>query len=81
MVRVFKIGDVVVGNEKANKYGVTRQGYVGKITAIDGDHITVETITASPDPDAFSDYGHIYVVNSAHFDLLKKKQRNLPEWF
>lgn len=30
----FKVGDVVVGTKKANRYGITREGWVGVVTKI-----------------------------------------------
>ena len=30
----FKVGDIIIGNEKANKYGVTRQGWVGRVIRV-----------------------------------------------
>lgn len=30
----FKVGDIIVGNEKANRYGVTRNGWVGKVVQV-----------------------------------------------
>lgn len=33
----FKVGDLVVGNMKANKYKITRQGWVGRVTRIVND--------------------------------------------
>lgn len=33
-MKKFKIGDLVIGNMKANKYSITRQGWVGRVTRI-----------------------------------------------
>ncbi len=47
----FKVGDIVIGNEKANEYGITVKGTIGAVTEIiddrqivicvDGDSYTV----------------------------------------
>ena len=34
----FKVGDVIIGNEKANAYGHTVQGWIGVVTRVEGDH-------------------------------------------
>lgn len=39
----FKPGDIVIGNEKANHYAVTKKDWVGKVlSVIDPDMIEVE---------------------------------------
>ena len=38
---MFKIGDAVVGNYKANKYGITKENWIGKIIDIDDNCIFV----------------------------------------
>ena len=30
----FKVGDVIIGNKKANKYGITKQHWVGKVVRV-----------------------------------------------
>lgn len=30
----FKVGDIIVGNKKANKYVITKQGWIGKVTEV-----------------------------------------------
>ena len=30
----FKVGDKIIGNENANRYGVTREGWVGEVTEV-----------------------------------------------
>lgn len=42
--REFKIGDRVVGNKDANRYGITKQGYRGRVTGImnESKHIEVD---------------------------------------
>ena len=30
----FKVGDVIVGNSKANRYGITREGWVGEVIEV-----------------------------------------------
>lgn len=41
----FKIGDVVIGNDKADKeYFVTKKGYIGKVTDNDGKNICLDNM-------------------------------------
>ena len=37
----FHVGDVVIGNESANKYGITREGYVGVVREVDDREIYI----------------------------------------
>ena len=30
----FKVGDIIIGNKKANKYGITKQHWVGKVVRV-----------------------------------------------
>lgn len=32
----FKVGDMVIGNSEANRYGITRKGWIGRVTRDDG---------------------------------------------
>ena len=61
----FKVGDWVVGNKGANKYTITKEGWVGYVGEVnlDGDFITIST--------TIEDYtkGNICVVRASHFDL------------
>lgn len=51
----FKIGDKVIGNERASyRYVITCTGYVGTVTRIDGNKITLD---------------HNYIVDTEAFDL------------
>lgn len=34
MVTKFKVGDIVIGNEKANCYSITRPGWIGKVVRL-----------------------------------------------
>lgn len=38
---MFKIGDVVIGNKKANKYGITVEGYIGTVVLVSGNEIEI----------------------------------------
>ncbi len=61
----FKVGDKVVGNEKANRYGITDQGWIGYVVYVgDDDQIGVwETLEEEKE--------HGFTVNPACFDLVK----------
>lgn len=63
----FKIGDMVIGNAKANDaYCITRQGWIGKVTKIYSDEmIRVKERIAD-------EIG--YAVHSKYFDLYKPKK-------
>lgn len=58
--RKFKIGDKVIGNEKANRYGITREGWFGKVVGVKDDvKIEVRSGDGSSfwvDPDCFNLY-------------------------
>lgn len=60
----FQIGDKVIGNQKANKYGITRKGWTGTVVKVVGEIITVES----------ADYACSFVVDSDCFDLLSRKK-------
>ena len=38
----FNVGDVVIGNAKANCYGITRQGWIGTVVSVRGDYIEIK---------------------------------------
>lgn len=65
----FKVGDIVVGNKKANDYGITVEGWKGKIVSVvdvedDQDDIWVKDLTSS----------ERYWVRSERFDLLEQPE-------
>lgn len=37
----FKVGNIVIGNKKANRYGITREGWIGTITRVNDNVIWV----------------------------------------
>lgn len=37
----FEVGDIVIGNTAANVYDITKEGYVGVVTEINGNYITI----------------------------------------
>ncbi len=45
----FKVGDVVVGNKKANCYVVTKEGYTGTVTESTEDRFSIDGFLANPD--------------------------------
>lgn len=50
VVPKFKVGDIVIGNEKANKtYAYTRKGAIGKVRAIFDKSIAVDFISSTLD--------------------------------
>lgn len=55
----FKVGDRVVGNEKANRYGITVEGWEGTVTRVGNGYISVNGpgscggVGFSVDPDCF----------------------------
>lgn len=60
----FKVGDKVVGNEKANRYGITDQGWVGYVVHVsDDDKIGVL--------EALNEDDSGFTVDPACFDLVK----------
>lgn len=60
----FQIGDKVVGNQKANKYGITRKGWTGTVVGVSSETISVEST------DCFSHF----MVDSDCFDLVSRKE-------
>ena len=71
MANKFKVGDKVVGNDKANlNYALTRKGWVGEVVyVIDDDYVAVR-----------SEYStNKFVVNSICFDLLERKREHESE--
>ena len=64
----FKVGDMVIGNDKANKhYNITKKGWVGEITFIGRDNrIMVKGLGLEGD----------VVVDSSYFDLYKPASNN-----
>lgn len=60
----FRIGDKVIGNKKAEKYGITRMGWIGTVVGVSGETIIVEPA------------GGIgrYWVDSDCFDLVSRKE-------
>ena len=71
----FKVGDFVIGNEKANNYSVTCKGFIGKVIeiSVDGlaDRIRVEIISESADRFTGEVFhaGYNFVVLDERFDL------------
>lgn len=71
----FKVGDFVIGNEKANNYSVTCKGFIGKIIEINvngrAQQIRVELITESADRFTGEVFpaGYNFVVLDERFDL------------
>ena len=64
----FKIGDVVIGNEKANQYTITTEGWIGVVTRLgehDSNNICVKPIDRD-DHEGFE-------VRSDYFDLKATK--------
>lgn len=61
----FKVGDMVVGNDK-DRYNVTRKGWTGKVISVSGgEYITVEGTANSSGRGQFD-------VESQYFDLVKE---------
>jgi hypothetical protein len=71
----FKIGDLVIGNQDANTYGTTIQGWKGKVVdvAVEGneDSIKVQGIAEFHEDDGDDDGEGGYTVNQNKFDLYK----------
>ena len=57
----FKVGDKVVGNELANQYGITVEGWIGIVSTTDGDGMIWVKASDST--------GTVYHVNANCFDL------------
>ena len=60
----FQVGDKIIGNQKANKYGITRMGWTGTVVGVSGETISVEST------DCFSRF----MVDSDCFDLVSRKE-------
>lgn len=60
----FQVGDKVIGNEKANKYGITRKGWTGTVVGVSGETISVES----------TDCISRFMVDSDCFDLVSRKE-------
>lgn len=60
----FQIGDKIIGNQKANKYRITRKGWTGTVVGVSGETISVEST------DCFSRF----MVDSDCFDLVSRKE-------
>lgn len=59
----FKPGDIVIGTKKANCYGITREGWVGKVTSVGtGAGIEVE----GPDHRGVNTY---FAVDGRYFEI------------
>ena len=65
----FKVGDKVVGNEKANRYGITDQGWVGYVVHVSGD----DKIGVWEEIEEGIDGG--FTVDPECFDLVETSQR------
>lgn len=68
----FKVGDRVVGNKKAEKYGVTCEGWHGRVIGIDPDVEGGETDICVKGKDIF-DVASKFWVSSLAFDLESEK--------
>lgn len=67
-----KIGDIVIGNEKANKtYAYTRKGAIGKVRAIFDKSIAVDFISSTLDGTPFTTS---FDVDPDCFDLVEFKE-------
>jgi hypothetical protein len=65
MTNKFRVGDIIVGNEKANYYNVTKKGWEGTVIKVHrGNEITVK------DSD-----GEKYNVDAKCFDLFKRGKK------
>ena len=63
----FKVGDVVIGNEKAKDYAVTKTGFLGIVTAIEDGGLMVIKGLKYPNLS--------YTVQQECFDLVGKQQK------
>lgn len=63
----LKVGDVVIGNEKAKDYAITKTGFLGIVTAIEDDGLMVIKGLKHPN---FS-----YTVQQECFDLFEEQQK------
>lgn len=70
MANKFKVGDIVVGNDGADIYGITRKGWKGVVTELSSDNIIkVQSI---------GDIG-TYLVKVDFFDLVSNNSNNKTE--
>lgn len=69
-MKPFKVGDKVIANEGANRYGWTRKGWEGVVKQVtdSGAWLNVEGLSRGGIP-------FVYRVRSDYFDLVKKKPR------
>lgn len=68
MKHKFRVGDIVIGNEKANhSYSVTVQGWKGKVIEVCGSKITIAGFENNDGYD-----GHDFGVSDNCFDLYRK---------
>lgn len=69
----FKVGDKVIGNEKANKYGITTEGWIGTVTEV------LDEPRGGDDFKAFGpgidDGKSTFTLNSNYFDLYTNTQK------
>ena len=63
----FKVGDVVIGNKLADKYGITEPGWIGVVTTVDEPN---DMIWAKP---YWGTDGDRYHVDTECFDLYKTR--------
>lgn len=71
----FKVGDMVIGNASANRYGITTEGWIGKVVEVDtdcedGDDIRVTGPGLS---------GSGVYVRSSRFDLFKDNSLDIKD--
>lgn len=78
---MFKVGDIVIGNKKANKYNITKSNTIWKVLKIYEHGIILiccaENVlyTEQVDPNDF------FNVETVCFDLYKKERKtHLPKW-
>ena len=62
----FKVGDIVIGNEKANKYNFTREGFIGEVTQVHGERMHIKRYCGI---DSF------YNVLQSCFDLYRENKK------
>lgn len=66
----FKPGDIVIGNERANTYGITKSGWVGKVLSITGETMKITALDSTSPSD-------VYHVRTLAFDLLNEPPSSL----
>lgn len=80
----FKVGDIIVDNEKANKYGFTRKGTIARVISIYphiGKYDMQAEIIKFP-PGIYQPVPMEFPLESFAFDLMNpRKTRNLPAWW